>query len=101
VASTFFAWCGCHNIDSATWANEKSVEVWLTKLATGRGNTRKAMASGFYGHACLVGDLEGANATVFRHQDMPANIVLGSVKDEARAGCLAGVTFLGNVISGE
>jgi hypothetical protein len=77
------------------------VATILIQLATERGNTRKAMASGFYDHACLVGDLEGANATVFRYQDMPANIVLGSVKDEARAECLAGVTFLGNVISGE
>jgi hypothetical protein len=38
-------WCGCHNIDPASWTNEASVKDSWTKLASQRDKTRKSMAS--------------------------------------------------------
>ena len=92
-------WCGCHDIALAQWVNEASVEAWWTKLALDHGVARKAMSSLLMLISWKV--LNERNARVFRNVVSSVAIVVSRIKKEARAWCLAGAKFLGNVIPGE
>ena len=99
VWKEILGWCGCHDINPATWTNEASVDAWWSKVTLDHGVARKAMSTLIMLISWEI--WKERNARVFRHVAAPANVIIAKIKEEARAWCLAGAKFLGSVIPGE
>jgi hypothetical protein len=74
---------GIHNIASEIWVNKTFFNDWWTKLALQRRKERKAR------YDLLLAIWKERNARVFRQTSSTTNMVITTIKDEAKIWCLA------------
>jgi hypothetical protein len=92
-------WCGIHDKPPEGWANELSVDDWWSKIALGRGDDRKALASMIMLISWEI--LKEHNAHIFHHHQSSVATVIAKIKEWERSWCLAGAKILSYVILGE
>jgi hypothetical protein len=74
---------GIHNIASEIWVNKTFFNDWWTKLALQRRKERNAR------YDLLLEIWKERNARVFRQTSSTTNMVITTIKDEAKVWCLA------------